>query len=175
MRLPAPDFRAGLGIQAPHDAAIVDRVEVLAVGDRRGHIRPVHELPQLVRLGNVAAAAGAKRDQRLHARGRVDHVVIHHRRRDDAVGRIVVRIESGGAPQFLAGGRIVAGDAIAAGDHDLHVVCHSAAARAWCRNRAIRGWHRSAGSRATRSCRSCLSMRRRYDGSCVFMPCSTCT
>src|ERR1051326_6971877 len=55
--LSAPDLLTRPGIQTPEDAAIVDRVEVLPVGDRRRHVGTVVELPELVRLRDVSLAS----------------------------------------------------------------------------------------------------------------------
>ena len=53
------------------------------------------------------------------ARRRVHDPVEDEGRRHDSVRRIVLRVQAIGAPQFAARRRIVAGDDVAAGDHDL--------------------------------------------------------
>jgi hypothetical protein len=102
-----------------HDAAVVDDEDVLAVADRRRHVRPFVERPQAMRLRHVAAAARLDRHERLHPRRRVDDTVGDHRRGDDAIVGVVLRIQTAETPQFLSGRGIVSRDDVAADGHDL--------------------------------------------------------
>ena len=58
-----------------------------------------------MRARNVAASACFECEQRLDARGSVDDVVKNNRRRHDAIRRIVIGIETVGAPELFAGCR----------------------------------------------------------------------
>src|SRR5882762_8155887 len=53
--LAAVDLLAALYVETPHDAAVVDDVEICSIGDRRRHVRAVVEPPQQIRRGDVAA------------------------------------------------------------------------------------------------------------------------
>src|SRR5262249_57349992 len=77
--LPTVNLGAGLGVQAPRDAAVADAVKVFAVGHRRWHVRAVLKRPQMVRAGDVAAPARAKSRQGFDARRRVNHAVNTYR------------------------------------------------------------------------------------------------
>ena len=79
------DRGARLGVGHVDDAAVVDHVEVLAVGHRRRHVGPVVRRPDDVRVQHVAPTAGPQRQQRPDPRRGVDHPVAHERRGHDAV------------------------------------------------------------------------------------------
>ena len=72
-----------------------------------------------MRIGDVPFSAGAEREERFHPGRGVDDPVFHHRRGDDAVGAVVLRVQTAGAPPLPAGIEIVPGHDIAAGDHEL--------------------------------------------------------
>ena len=118
----AVDFLARLRVEAPHDAAIVDDVDVGAVGHRRRHVRPVLERPHDVRLGDVAASAG-----RITSigRSRDGAMMSSPCTTGDATMRYapsLVGFKRVGAPQLLAGVDVVPGHGVAAGDDELEVV-----------------------------------------------------
>ena len=120
-------------------------------------------------------AAGLQREHRPLARRRDDQVAVDDRRRDDAVVGIVGGVQPVDAPQLLAGREIVAGDDVAAGDDDLLGVADLAPAPG-----VVYESGDSECAFVGRSTRHvvlpvALSMRSRYDGSSVCMPCSTCT
>ena len=124
--------------------------------------------------GDIALAARLERQQRPLARRRKDHVAVHDRRRDHPVAAIVARVESVGAPDFPASRRIMSGDDIAASDHDL---CRAAVTQQRRGRYASGDSNRAFVSRLTRHMvlPVALSIRRRYDGSSVCIPWSTCT
>ena len=72
-----------------------------------------------MRGGDVAPAAGPEGEEGADPGRRVDHPAVDDRRRDDAVGAVVARVEAVGAPQLAPRGEVVPGHDVAAGDHDL--------------------------------------------------------
>src|SRR5262249_16135800 len=113
------NLSSGFGVEAPHNAAVIDDVKVFTVGNGSGHVGPVHRGPKQMRGADVAATAGPQCQQRPDPRRRVNDVVENYWGRDDPVRGIVIRIETVSAPEFLSRRRIVAGNAVSAGNHDL--------------------------------------------------------
>src|SRR5262249_17508577 len=98
---------------------IVHHIKILSISNRRRYIRSIREGPKHVRTRDVAATTSLEREQRPNACRRVDYVVEDDWRRDNSIRRVVIRIEPVAAPELLACGWIVTGDAIATCDHDL--------------------------------------------------------
>src|SRR5205085_10794005 len=89
-------------IETPDNATIVHHIKILSIGHRRGHVWSIHGGPQEMRRGDITATAGFEREQRSDARRSVNDVVKNDRRRNDAIRRIVVGIETVRAPELFA-------------------------------------------------------------------------
>src|SRR6185295_15478252 len=72
-----------------------------------------------MRRRDIATPTRFERQERTHSRGCVNDVRKDHGRSDDAIERIVVRIETVRTPKLFPGSGIVAGDAVAASDYDF--------------------------------------------------------
>ena len=72
----AVNFLPGLRVETPDDPFVANDVEIFPVCNGRGHVRAERRRPEQVRLGDVAAPARAKREERLDARWRVDDAVV---------------------------------------------------------------------------------------------------
>ena len=147
----------------------------VSVGHRRRHVGPVLKRPHDVRRRHVATSARPHREHRPLAARRNDELAVHDRRCDDAIGEVVRGIQRIGAPQLFAGIDVVTCHRVAAGDDELEVRAVREQSRAWCTNPATRAARSSAAPTRQIVRPFALLMRSTYDGSSVFIPCSTCT